>query len=144
MNINGIFEKYTHQLDLAGRLCIAFIFIRSPIRKMLEYSRFEGMLESHSIAAELLPVVIIAELGCGIALALGWQTRLAAFLLAGFTALASFIFHWDWEANFYIYVFFSKNIAIFGGLLFIASRGSGKFSLDQYFTGKVTAQDPRR
>jgi len=130
MNTNKWFSQFSDYFDLAGRLCIAFIFIRSPIRKILGYERFEGMLEEHGIAAELLPLVIALELGCGLAMALGWQTRLAAFLLAGFTALASFIFHWDWESHFSVYLLFSKNIAIFGGLLFIVGHGAGKYSLD--------------
>ena len=91
------------------------------------------MLEDHGVPAELLPFVIVLELGCGLALALGWQTRLAALGLAGFTALASFIFHWDLESNFYVYLFFSKNIAIFGGLLFVTAHGAGKYNLDHYF-----------
>ena len=132
MNVNNVLARFGSYFDLAGRLCIAFIFIRSPIRKILGYERFEGMLEDHGIAAELLPVVIALELGCGLAIAIGWQTRLAAFLLAGFTALASFIFHWDWESHFSVYLLFSKNIAIFGGLLFIVGHGAGKYSLDAH------------
>jgi putative oxidoreductase len=139
MNVNDVFSRFANTLDLAGRLCIAFIFIRSPVRKILDYERFEGMLEEHGIAGELLPLVIALELGCGLAMALGWQTRLAAFLLAGFTALASFIFHWDWESHFSVYLLFSKNIAIFGGLLFIAGHGAGKFSLD----GRSAAKRPQ-
>ena len=137
MNINSVFEKYSHSFDLAGRLFIAFIFIRSPIRKILGYERFQGILVDHGIASQLLPVVILFELGCGLAMALGWQTRMAAFALAGFTALATFIFHWDWESHFSVYLLFSKNIAIFGGLLFIAGHGAGKYSLDHYFSGTI-------
>ena len=137
MNLNSVFEKYSHLFDLAGRLFIAFIFIRSPIRKILGYERFQGILEDHGLASELLPVVIFFELGCGLAMALGWQTRMAAFLLAGFTALAAFIFHWDWEAHYSVYLLFSKNIVIFGGLLFIAGHGAGKYSLDHYFSKSI-------
>lgn len=70
------------------------------------------------------------------AIALGWNTRLAAFLLAGFTAAASLIFHMDWESHFSVYLLFSKNIAIFGGLLFIVGHGARTYSLDSYFASK--------
>jgi putative oxidoreductase len=136
MKTDRLFEQFGNYFDLAGRLCIAFIFIRSPIRKILGYERFESMLEEHGLAAELLPLVIVFEIGCGLAMALGWQTRFAAFLLAGFTALAAFIFHWDWESHFSVYLLFSKNIVIFGGLLFIAGHGAKTYSLDSYFASK--------
>jgi putative oxidoreductase len=136
MKTDRLFEQYGNYFDLTGRLCIAFIFIRSPIRKILGYKRFEGMLEEHGLTAELLPLIIVFEIGCGLAMALGWQTRLAAFLLAGFTALAAFIFHWDWASHFSVYLLFSKNIAIFGGLLFIAGHGAKTYSLDSYFASK--------
>ncbi len=94
------------------------------------------MLEEHGLTAELLPLVILTELTCGLAIAFGWNTRLAAFLLAGFTAAASLIFHMDWEAHFSVYLLFSKNIAIFGGLSFIVGHGAGRYSLDAYLGAK--------
>jgi putative oxidoreductase len=130
MNIDKCFARFGDHFDLIGRLCIAFIFVRSPIRKILGYERFEGMLEEHGVATELLPLVILTELLCGLAIAVGWNTRLAAFLLAGFTAVATLIFHMDWDSHFSVYLMFSKNIAILGGLLFIVGRGAGRFSLD--------------
>ncbi len=116
--------------DVLGRALIAFIFLRSGIKKIAEHERFSPMLEAHGVASELLPLVILTELACGLALVLGWHTRLAAFLLAGFTLVASLLFHWDWESHFSVYLLFSKNIAIIGGLLFIAGHGAGRFSLD--------------
>jgi len=88
------------------------------------------MMEEHGMASELLPLVIVFEIACGLALALGWQTRTAALLLAGFTVLATVIFHMDWSGHFSVYLLFSKNIAIFGVLLFIVGHGSGRYSLD--------------
>lgn len=136
MNPNKVLEKYSSWFDFAGRAFIAFIFIRSPIRKILGYERFEVMLEDHGIPDEFLPIVIITEFGCGLALALGWQTRTAAFLLAGFTALATLIFHMDWQAHYSVYLLFSKNIVILGGLLFIVGHGAGAFSVDAYLARK--------
>jgi putative oxidoreductase len=130
MNLNKLLEKQSAVFDLAGRLFIAFVFVRSAIKKIIGYERFAVMLEDNGVAQELLPLVIVTEVSCGLALALGWQTRGAALLLAGFTALAGFIFHWDWESHFSVYLLFSKNILIFGGLLFIVGHGAGLWSLD--------------
>lgn len=97
------------------------------------------MMEEHGMASEILPLVIVIEIACGLALAFGWQTRTAALLLAGFTALATVIFHLDWSGHFSVYLLFSKNIAIFGGLLFIAGHGSGRYSLDARKTKLVNS-----
>ncbi len=136
MNLDRFLSKYQDVFDLAGRLFIAFIFIRSGIRKILGHERFGSMMEEHGIAQELLPLVIITELSCGLALALGWQTRGAALLLAGFTALATLIFHLDWDTHFSVYLLFSKNIVILGGLLIIVGHGAGAFSLDSHTKGR--------
>ena len=66
---------------------------------------------------------------CGLALIAGWQTRIAAFLLAGFTLLAAIIFHTDF-ANQVQYLFFMKNLAIAGGLLALVAHGPGPLALD--------------
>jgi len=129
-NLNNILTKYNSVFDLTGRACIAFIFAGAAIRKIIGYERFGGMMEEHGMASELLPLVIVFEIACGLALALGWQTRTAALLLAGFTVLATVIFHMDWSGHFSVYLLFSKNIAIFGVLLFIVGHGSGRYSLD--------------
>lgn len=90
----------------------------------------------HGLGRPSCSLVILTKLLCGLAIALGWNTRLAAFLLAGFTAAASLIFHMDWESHFSVYLLFSKNIAIFGGLLFIVGHGARTYSLDSYFASK--------
>ena len=139
--MNGVFEKYSSYLDVAGRFFIAFIFVRASVRKIMGWKRFQAMMQDDGVAEELLPLVILTEIGCGIALILGWQTRMAAFLLAGFTALASFMFNWNWEADFTQYLLFSKNIAIFGGLIFIVAHGAGRFSVDAHRAGISNQRD---
>ncbi len=77
----------------------------------------------------------IIELACGLAVALGFFTRLAAFVLAGQLAVAYFQFHWkldflDWRfvpqvnkgelALVYCFVF-----------LLVWLRGAGPYSLDR-------------
>jgi uncharacterized membrane protein YphA (DoxX/SURF4 family) len=70
----------------------------------------------------------------GIALILGYQTRLVAISLAVFTVLASIAGHAFWaapaDAAFIAQLLFFKNIAVTGGLLILASSGAGSISLD--------------
>ena len=79
-------------------------------------------------------VAIIAEVLGGIALLVGFQTRIVAVLLAVFTLAASIAGHAFWaapaDAAFIAQLLFFKNIAVMGGLLVLASSGAGKFSID--------------
>ena len=84
----------------------------------------------------LLPLVILTELGGGIALLLGWQARLVAFLLAGFSLLSGLLFHYipslgleGMEAQTQM-IGFMKNVSIAGGMLMIVALGAGAVSLD--------------
>ncbi len=75
------------------------------------------------------------ELIGGLAIAIGWQTRLAAAGLILFTAVAAFFFHDFWNlpagaerANQMIHAM--KNLSMIGGLIVLAVAGAGRFSFD--------------
>lgn len=77
---------------------------------------------------------ILVEVIAGLAIAVGFKTRYAALALAVFTLLAAVLFHNYWavpEAQMRVQqIMFFKNVALVGGLLFIAAFGAGPFSLD--------------
>ncbi len=74
----------------------------------------------------LLPLVIALELGGGLLLIVGFQTRWVALALAVFTVLASVLFHvGDGQMTMFL-----KNMAITGGLLLLFVHGAGPLSLD--------------
>lgn len=64
-----------------------------------------------------------------IAAPVGWKTRLAAFLLAGFSLLSALLFHANFGDQMQM-IMFMKNVSIAGGFLMIVSLGGGAFSLD--------------
>jgi putative oxidoreductase len=76
----------------------------------------------------------VIELVGGLALLVGFGTRIAALALALFTLVASFYFHAYWavpaEQQMMQQLMFFKNIAITGGLLAFAAFGAGALSLD--------------
>jgi putative oxidoreductase len=82
----------------------------------------------------LLPLAIALEIGGGLALILGWQTRVAALLLAGFSVVTGIIFH-SGSADSIQQVMLMKNISIAGGLLVLALTGAGRLSLDRKLYG---------
>lgn len=129
----------------AGRFLLAFIFIMAGAQKIAGYSGTQGYMEMMGVPGALLPLVILTELGGGIALALGWQARLVAFALAGFSLLSGLIFHFipslgmeGMEAQAQM-IGFLKNVSIAGGMLMVVSLGAGAWSLDNRATGAARA-----
>jgi len=116
-------------INLVARILLSHIFILAGINKIMGYAGTQGYMESVGVPGMLLPLVIILEIGGGLAVLLGWQTRLAAYALAGFTALAAIIFHSNLADQMQM-ILFMKNWAITGGLLLLAVHGAGALSLD--------------
>jgi putative oxidoreductase len=86
-------------------------------------------MESMGVPGALLPLVILLELGGGLAVLLGWQTRIAAFLLAGFSVLTALIFHANFGDQMQS-ILFMKNLAMAGGLLFLVAGERHAWSID--------------
>jgi len=119
----------------AGRVLLALIFIISGAQKLTGYAATQGYMEMMGVPGGLLPLVILTELGGGLALALGWQARTVAFLLAGFSVISGLIFHLipglsatGMEAQMQL-VNFWKNVSIAGGMLAIVAFGPGAYAL---------------
>lgn len=126
-----------------ARGLLAAIFILAGLQKLGGYAGTAGYMEAMGVPAALLPLVIALEVGAGVALLVGWQARVAAALLAGFTVLAGALFHLlpglglDAMAAQNEITHFLKNLAIAGGLGMVAIFGPGEWSLDR--RGRQTA-----
>lgn len=112
------------------RIVTGFLFCFHGLQKIF------GVLSTHpvpTIGSQIWFGGLIELIG-GLAVMVGFQTRLAAFLCSGTMAVAYFQFHWQFRsgtamlpivnegemAALYCFVF-----------LFIATRGSGRYSLDR-------------
>lgn len=113
----------------AGRVLLALMFVLVGLNKIPGYAGMQGYMESMGVPGMLLPLVIALEVLGGLVLMLGWHTRITAFLLAGFTLLATLIFHAN-IGDQTQYLLFMKNLSITGGLLMVVSHGAGPYSLD--------------
>ncbi|MBO6827149.1 MAG: DoxX family protein, partial [Sneathiella sp.] len=71
-------EKLNDIVGLVGRILLAALFIPAGYSKIGGYEGTQGYMEAMGVPGSLLPLVILAELGGGIALLLGFQARLAA------------------------------------------------------------------
>lgn len=120
-------NKYS---SVVARVLLAHIFIMAGLNKIMGYAGTQGYMESVGVPGILLPLVILVEVGAGLAVLVGWQTRWAAYALAGFTVLSAIIFHSNLGDQIQM-IMFMKNFAIAGGLLLLAEHGAGAFSLDK-------------
>jgi putative oxidoreductase len=121
---------------LVGRVLLAYLFVPAGWGKIAGFSGTAGYIASQGVP---LPEVaaalaIVAELGLGLLLLVGWQARWAALGLAIFVAVITPIFHGYWalpEAQQMMQKMnFDKNLAVVGGLLVLAAWGAGRFSVD--------------
>jgi putative oxidoreductase len=112
-----------------GRILISLMFVTSGFSKISGYAGTQGYMEAMGVPGALLPLVIAVEVLGGLAVILGWHTRIAAFLLAGFSLLSALLFHANFGDQMQM-IMFMKNIAIAGGFLMIVSQGAGAYSLD--------------
>ncbi|MEZ2330029.1 DoxX family protein [Mesorhizobium sp. RCC_202] len=116
---------------LIGRVLLAVIFLLSGFGKLTAISGTAAYFGAMGLPVPTATAVIVGliELLGGLAVLLGFQTRIAAWVLAIFTIATALVAHTGWaDQNQMIH--FLKNVAITGGFLLLASSGAGAYSID--------------
>jgi len=113
----------------AGRVLMALIFIMAGFGKFADPASAQGYMAAFDVPTILLWPAAILELVGGIMILIGYQTRIIAILLAGFSLLSALIFHTNFADQVEM-IMFMKNLAITGGLLFLVAQGPGALSVD--------------
>lgn len=114
---------------LLARALLALIFVLAGFGKIGAYEGTQQYMAAMGVPGALLPLVILAELGGGLAILAGFLTRWAALGLAAFSIVSAAIFHADF-ADQMQQILFMKNLAMAGGFLLLAQNGAGAWSLD--------------
>ena len=115
--------------ELGGRILLASLFLLSGLTKLTSYGATAAYMTATGVSAALLPIVIATEVLGSLAVILGWHTRIAAFLLAGFTLLAAALFHNNLGDQIQM-IMFLKDVSITGAFLMLMANGAGPLSLD--------------
>lgn len=120
----------TNTAELAGRILMATLFVLAGFGKITQYAGTQSYMAAMGVPGAMLPLVIALELGGGLALIAGFQTRLIALALAGFSLASAVLFHSN-LADQTMFIMFFKNVSMAGGFLIIAAHGPGAFSIDR-------------
>lgn len=121
---------------LIARLLLAYVFVPSGWAKLMGFAGVSGYIASKGVPLPEVAaaIAVAAELGLGLLVLVGWQTRWAALGLAIFVAVITPIFHNYWampEAQVMMQKqAFDKNLGIVAAFLALAAFGAGRFSLD--------------
>ena len=122
-------QTFIPYFNTIGRILISAIFLLSGISKASAFESTEGYMAAMGVPAEVLPIVIVFEIGAAIAIIIGFKTRVIAFMLGGFTLLTAVLFHNPLGEQIQ-FIMFMKNIAIAGGFLFLVANGPGALAID--------------
>ncbi|HJW45517.1 MAG TPA: DoxX family protein [Lysobacter sp.] len=111
-----------------ARASLGAIFFILGLSKIFSFAGVAGWMASSGLpfAKPLLVLTIAIEVGAGLLLIIGRQTRLAALALALFLVPVTLEFHAFWSADAASFqdqlTHFLKNLAIFGGMLLLVDR----------------------
>ena len=117
---------------LASRVLLSILFIFAGFGKLTAISATAGWFSSIGLPAPTVTTVVVGlvELLGGLAILVGFRTRIAALVLALFTLAATAIAHLDFSDAMQV-LMLQKNLAITGGLVLLALVGAGALSVDR-------------
>ncbi len=114
---------------LIGRILLSLIFIVSGANKLFDPAGTEALITGVGLPSGLAIPAGLFELIAGLALALGFMTRLFSVLLAGFCLVTAFFFHNQFGDPMQAAMAL-KNVAIAGGLLCLFAHSQMRWSYD--------------
>lgn len=116
---------------LLGRVLVSTLFILSGLSKVGAPAAEIGYIQSAGLPlpAVAFGIAVVVEIVGGLALLVGYQTRIVAAGLAVFSLATALCFHHQFADQNQL-IHFLKNLAIAGGLLNVAVFGGGRMSVD--------------
>ncbi len=120
---------------LIARILLSIIFILAGLQKFSDIAGTAGYIASAGVPASGLLAWVSAafETFGGIAILVGFQTKIASWLMAAFCIFTGLVFHYAasaGDASGMQMIMFMKNLAMAGGFLLLGVTGAGALSVD--------------
>ncbi len=124
-------EKHSEHAALVGRIFFSSLFVLYGYFKLTGFAGTSAYMAKQGLPAQSVfaALAVIIELGGGLLLLVGYQTRLVALGLAVYVLVAALIAHTNFADGNQL-SHFMKNMAIVGGALAFVAFGGGTYSLD--------------
>ena len=124
-------------MAVLGRVLLGVYFLLPGITKVTGFDAMLAYMTQHGVpfTAPLLVLTAVLQIGGGLALIAGWQTRTVALMFAGMTLVISLFMHDFWNVyegtvQAHEVQNFVKNLGILAGLLVLAAHGAPQVSID--------------
>ncbi|WP_246671225.1 DoxX family protein [Mesorhizobium sp. 8] len=116
---------------LVGRVLLSILFILAGYSKLTDIAGTAGWFGSIGLPMPTVTTVVVGlvELLGGLAVLIGFQTRIAAIVLALFTLGATAVAHLDFSQAGNA-LMLQKNLGLTGGFLLLVALGAGAYSID--------------
>jgi len=116
---------------LIGRLLLALIFVHEGYTLATHFEGGAAYMAKQGISVPLFILVIALQLGAGLALVVGFMTRLGALALGLFCVATALLFHTNFaDQNELLH--FEKDLGIAGGMFTLVAAGAGAISFDRF------------
>ena len=116
---------------LVARVFLSILFILAGFSKLTAIAGTAGWFGSIGLPMPTATAVLVGlvELLGGLAVLVGFQTRIAALVLAVFTLAATAVAHLNFADQMQV-LLLQKNLTTAGGFLVLAAVGAGALSID--------------
>jgi putative oxidoreductase len=125
-------NTFQHLTMVVARLLISVIFLTSGIAKITAWDSNVSYMATRPLPfiPVLLAAALVIELVAAACLIVGYQTKIAAWIMFAYMVAVTNLFHTFGSTH------YQKNLGIMGGLLMLAIRGAGAWALDSAFKKK--------
>lgn len=123
-------EQLRTYSPLVARLLIGGLFLLAGVGKLGDIAGTAGYIQSVGLPGVLAWPAAVFEIALGLALIVGYQTRIVALAGAAFCIATAVLFHTNFADQMQM-VMFLKNFSIAGAFLMFFANGAGKLALDR-------------
>ncbi|WP_062206957.1 DoxX family protein [Aureimonas sp. AU12] len=115
-------------VTLLARILLAILFIVAGFGKLMGAAGFAGYLGNLGIPGGVAMAYLVGlfELLGGLAVLVGFQTRIVGYALAAFCVVTGLVAHLGPDQSTQL----MKNLGLAGGFLLLAAGGAGAYSVD--------------